>query len=345
MSASSALQQAVTIARHPEGMPRADDFVLGRIAMPTAATGELLVRVVYLSIDPYLRALLGARYLTARPALGAVVPGSGIGVVVDSRDRRHAVGDLVVAECGWREYASVAASSVRRIDPAQAPIATALGVLGIPGLTAWSGLRTIGQPKAGETVLVSTAAGAVGSLACQLAERDGARVVGIAGSADKCALAVADFGCDACINYKDANFEDQLRAACAGGIDVYFDNVGGRVLELALSLLKPRARVILCGLIDQYNAAQRPPGPNLGPVIGARATLTGLVVYDHLEHQPQMIAEVAPLLRSGKIRWREDVRRGLAAAPQAFVDLMHGANAGKLLVQVSADPVAGRADR
>jgi NADPH-dependent curcumin reductase CurA len=344
MATQRALQQAVSIARHPEGLPHTDDFALAEIEVPVAGDGELLLHVVYLSIDPYLRALLGARYLTARPPLGAVVPGSGIGVVLDSRDARFAIGDHVVAECGWRDFACVGADGVRTIDPALAPLSTALGVLGIPGLTAWAGLRTIGRPQAGDTVLVSTAAGAVGSLACQLAARDGARVVGIAGSAEKCALAVAEFGCDACVNYKDPDFEDQLHAACAGGIDVYFDNVGGRVLGLALSLLKPRARVILCGLIDQYNAAQRPPGPNLGPVIGARATLTGLVVYDHLQRYPQMIAEVAPLLRAGKIRWREDVRRGLAAAPQAFVDLMHGAHSGKLLVRVSGDSVDGRVD-
>lgn len=344
MAPPSALQQAVCIVRYPQGMPRTDDFALSEIAMPAVAEGELLLQVIYLSIDPYLRALLGARYLSARPPVGAMVPGSGIGVVIESRDSRFAVGDHVVAECGWREFACVAAGSARKIDPAQAPISTALGVLGIPGLTAWSGLRTIGQPKPGETVLVSTAAGAVGSLACQLAERAAARVVGIAGSADKCALAVAEFGCTACVNYKEPDFEDQLRAACAGGIDVYFDNVGGRVLEIALSLLKPRARVILCGLIDQYNAAERPPGPNLGPVIGARATLTGLVVYDHLERYPQLIEEVAPLLRAGKIRWREDVRRGLGAAPQAFVDLMHGANSGKVLVRVSGDAIGGRPD-
>lgn len=345
MAASSTLQQAVRIVRYPDGLPRTEDFALAEVQMPALAAGDVLLQVIYLSIDPYLRALLGARYLTARPPLGAVVPGSGVGVVVESRDPRFAPGDHVVAECGWRQFASAAADSVRRIDPQQAPISTALGVLGMPGLTAWAGLRTIGQPVSGETVLVSSAAGAVGSLACQLAARDGARVVGSAGSAEKCALAVAEFGCASCVDYKDPDFAEQLRAACAGGIDVYFDNVGGRMLELALSLLKPRARVILCGLIDQYNATERPPGPNLGPVIGARATLTGLVVHDHLERYPQMIAEVAPLLRAGKIRWREDVRGGLAAAPQAFVDLMHGDNRGKLLVQVSGDAVAGRADR
>jgi NADPH-dependent curcumin reductase CurA len=336
-------QQVVRIARHPEGAPRIEDFQLDADAVPRPGEGELLVRVTYLSIDPYLRALLGARYLTGRPPVGAVVPGSGLGVVVESRAAGFTHGDVVVGECGWREYATVAAQAARKVDPDLAPLSTALGVLGMPGLTAWAGLRTIARPRRGETVLVSTAAGAVGSLAGQLARRDGARAVGIAGGPEKCRLAVEEFGYSACVDYKAPDFEAQLRGACPDGIDVYFDNVGGRVLEAALGILRKHARVVLCGLIDQYNAAQRPPGPNLGPVIGARATLTGLVVYDHLDRFPEFLAEVAPALRRGEIRWREDVRRGLAAAPGAFVDLMQGANLGKLLVRVDGDPSNGRA--
>jgi NADPH-dependent curcumin reductase CurA len=335
-------QQVVRIARHPEGAPRAEDFRLDEDLVPRPSAGELRVRVDCLSIDPYLRALLGARYLTARPPVGAVVPGTGLCTVVESCDPGFAPGDLVVGDCGWREIAALPAAAVRRVDPGLAPPTTALGVLGIPGLTAWAGLRTIARPRAGETVLVSTAAGAVGSLAGQLARRDGARPVGIAGGPDKCRLAVTEFGYAACVDHRAEDLEAQLRAACPEGIDVYFDNVGGRVLEAAIGLLRKHARVVLCGLIDQYNAAQRPPGPNLGPVIGARATLTGLVVYDHLDRLPDFLAEVAPGVRDGSIRWREDVRRGLAAAPQAFVDLMRGANVGKLLVRVDGTPAAGR---
>ncbi len=329
-------QQAIAIARHPEGPPRLDDFQAIACAVPVPAPGELLLRVELLSIDPYLRAQLGARYVVGRPDVGAVVPGGGLGVVIESCDPRFAPGDRVVAECGWREYATAPAERVRRVDPALSRASTALGVLGIPGLTAWAGLRTIGRPQPGETVLVSTAAGAVGSLAGQLAVLAGARAVGIAGGPAKCALAVERFGYAACVDYKSDDFEARLRAACPQGIDVYFDNVGGRVLELALSLLRPRARVVLCGLIDQYNAAQRPPGPNLGPVIGARATLTGLVVYDHLDRFAEFTAEIAPRVQSGAIDYQEDLREGLAAAPQAFVDLMQGRNHGKLLVRVAS---------
>jgi hypothetical protein len=335
------IQQIVCVLRHPDGAPRVEDFVLHEAPLPVPQAGELLLRTILLSIDPYLRAQLGARYLAARPPLGALVPGSAVAEVIDSRDPRVAVGEYVVAECGWREYATVAADSARRIDAARAPLSTALGVLGIPGLTAWAGLRTIGKPQRGETVLVSTAAGAVGSLAGQLAARSGARAIGIAGGAAKCALAVQEFGYTACVDYKAPDFEAQLRAACPDGVDVYFDNVGGRVLEAALSLLRLRARVVLCGLIDQYNAAERPAGPNLGPVIGARATLTGLVVFDHLADFPLLIDELAPLLASGTLRWREDVRNGLASAPQAFVDVMRGANLGKALVRVAPDRLGG----
>lgn len=329
-------QQAIVIARHPEGAPRIEDFEPVQRPVDAPGGGELLLRVELLSIDPYLRAQLGARYVVGRPEIGALVPGGGLGVVVESRDPRFAPGDRVVAECGWREYACVPAAAVRRVDPALAPPSSALGVLGIPGLTAWAGLRTIGRPQPGDTVLVSTAAGAVGSLAGQLAVRAGARAVGVAGGPAKCALAISQFGYADCVDYKAEDFEQRLRAACPQGIDVYFDNVGGRVLELALSMLRRRARVVLCGLIDQYNAAQRPPGPNLGPVIGARATLTGLVVYDHLDRFAEFTAEVAPLLRTGEIRHQQDLRDGLGAAPQAFVDLMQGRHHGKLLVRVGA---------
>jgi NADPH-dependent curcumin reductase CurA len=210
-------------------------------------------------------------------------------------------------------------------------------VLGIPGLTAWAGLRTIARPRPGDVVLVSTAAGAVGSMACQLARLAGADVVGVAGSADKCAIAVADYGCRTCIDYHATDFADALAAACPDGVDVYFDNVGGRVLEAALGRLRRHARVVLCGMIDQYNRDVRPPGPNLGPVIAARATLTGLVVYDHLDRYAEMVIELAPLIAQGQLRWREDVSIGIGMAAEAFCGMMRGANTGKALVQVAAD--------
>lgn len=327
-------QRAIVLARKPAGMPRAEDFAPAVVPVPAAADGHLLLRVRWLSIDPWLRPVLAGRHLTPSPSIGGVIPGHGIGEVVESRAPGYTPGDLVVGDVGWQRWTALPAAAVRRIDPALAPPAAWLGVLGLPGLTAWAGLRTIGRPAPGETVVVSAAAGAVGSLAVQLARIHGARVVGVAGDPEKCRIAVEDFGCAACVSHHDPDLAGRLRAACPDGIDVYFDNVGGRVLETAIGLLRREARVVLCGLIDQYNADQRPPGPNLGPVIAARATLTGLVVHDHLDQFNAFVAEVAPALREGRIRHREDLVVGLDAAPRHFVAMLAGRNRGKALVRL-----------
>lgn len=329
------MQQTITLARAVSGLPTVTDFALTDAPRPAAKDGELLLRVLWLSIDPYLRALLGGRYLTGAPALGDLIPGHGIGEVIETRAAGFSPGDIVVGEVGWRQWSVVAASGARKIDPRLAPLPAWLGVLGIPGLTAWAGLRTIGKPQAHDVVLISAAAGAVGSLAGQLAKRAGARVVGINGSAEKNALCIERYGYDAALNYRDDDFGEALKRACPDGIDVYFDNVGGRILEAALAILRRNARVVLCGLIDQYNAATRPPGPNLGPVIGARASLTGLVVYDHIARFDAFIAEVAPLIQSGEINYASDIRDGIEQAPAQLIALLTGANRGKALVRVA----------
>lgn len=328
---------AISLRRPVVGLPSADDFLLGEAPLPEPTEGQALLAVEYLSIDPYLRPLLAGRHLEAAPAIGAVIPGLGLGRVLQSRAAALRPGDRVVAETGWRRYAVVDAARARRIEPDGLPPSCHLGVLGLPGLTAWAGIRTIARPAPGETVLVSAAAGAVGSLAGQLARLDGARVVAINGSAAKNALCRNEYGFHAAVDYRAPDFRAALRAACPEGIDVYFDNVGGAVLEAALGLMRRRARVVLCGLIDQYNADQRPPGPNLGPVIAARATLTGLVVYDHLERFPEFQAEVAPRVANGAIRYREDIAVGLAQAPQQFIKLLTGGNVGKTLVRLSPE--------
>ncbi|MGV8942442.1 MAG: NADP-dependent oxidoreductase [Lysobacter sp.] len=327
-------QQVVQLLRYPVGMPQEADFGLARRPVPEPAAGEVLLRTHWLSLDPYLRPLLGGRYGVPRPPLGAIVPGGGLGRVVRSTVDGYAEGDWVVADTGWCEYAVANAATLRRIDPGMAPPSAALGVLGMPGLTAWSGLRTIAHPKPGDTVLVSTAAGAVGSVVGQLAKRAGCRTVGIAGIQAKCDIAVAEFGFDACVSHLSPGFADDLAAACPDGIDVYFDNVGGAVLEAALSQLRRGARVVLCGMSGQYNQHERPPGPNLAPVIGARALLQGLVVHDHLDRFDEFLGEVAPLVRDGTLRYREDVGEGLAAAASGFVALMQGRNLGKALVRL-----------
>ncbi|MEO6926799.1 MAG: NADP-dependent oxidoreductase [Rhodanobacter sp.] len=330
-------QQAVQLLRYPVGAPRPDDFGMARRPLPQPGAGQVLLRTHILSIDPYLRPLLAGRYVVPRPALGSIVPGMGLARVVHSDHPSFAVGEWVVGETGWCEYTVADMRTLRRVDPALAPPSTALGVLGIPGLAAWAGLNSIGLPTKGDTVLVSTATGAVGSVAGQLARLAGCRTVGIVGLEDKRQIALDEFGFDACVSYRSPAFVDDLHAACPDGIDVYFDNVGGAVLEAAIPLLRQRARVVLCGLSSQYNQDQRPPGPNLGPVIGARARLEGLVVYDHLHRFAEFHAEVAPLVRDGAVRYREEVSEGLASAAQAFVDLMQGKNRGKALVRVEDD--------
>jgi NADPH-dependent curcumin reductase CurA len=332
--------KAIVLARKVGGMPAPGDFGLAEETLPDPGPGQALVRVEWLSIDPYLRPLLAGRHLTKPPAIGETIPGIGLGTVVASGDPRFPVGATLVGETGWREWALVETGSARPVDRALAPPEAHLGVLGIPGLTAWAGLRTIGRPVAGETVLVSSAAGAVGSLATQLAREAGCRVVGINGSDEKNRLSVERFGCDAAVNYRSPEFVAELRAACPDGVDVYFDNVGGAILEAAIGMLRKHARVVLCGLIDQYNRDTRPVGPNLGPVIGARARLEGLVVYDHLGRFPEFVAEVGPKVADGRIRWLADVRDGLAAAPEQFIALLEGRNVGKALVRVAAEGAA-----
>lgn len=328
-------RQVVQVVRYPDGMPQETDFGVDLRALHAAGAGEVLLRTHWLSMDPYLRPLLAGRYAVPRPELGAVVPGGALSQVVHSNSERLAVGDWVVGDTGWCDYATAPAESLRKVDPEQAPLSTALGVLGIPGLTAWAGLKTIARPQAGETVLVSTAAGAVGSVAGQLARLSGCRTVGIAGLPEKCAIAREAFGFDECVSHLSPTFVEDLRAACPEGIDVYFDNVGGPVLEAALSTLRTRARVVLCGMSAQYNQAQRPAGPNLGPVIGARAILQGLVVFDHLARFAEFTADVAPLVRDGRMQYRESISEGLAAAPAAFIAMMSGRNLGKALVRVA----------
>ena len=328
-------QQAIQLLRLPQGMPQAADFGLTRRPLPVPADGELLLRTHTLSLDPYLRPLLAGRYVVPPPALGTIVPGIGLAQVVGGDDKAFAPGTWVVAETGWCEYAVARPATLRRVDPGLAPLSTALGVLGIPGLTAWAGMKRIAQPHAGDTVLVSTAAGAVGSVVGQLARAAGCRVIGLTSSEAKQRIVVEEFGFDACVSYRSASFVEDLRSACPDGIDIYFDNVGGAVLEAALSILRLRARVVLCGLSDQYNRSERPAGPNLGPVIGARARLQGLVVYDHLQDFAQCQAELAAMIGAGTLRYREDVHHGLEQAPAGFIALLTGENRGKSLVQLA----------
>ncbi|KRG79594.1 hypothetical protein ABB30_00275 [Stenotrophomonas ginsengisoli] len=329
-----ATMQAVCLRAIPDGMPQPSDFSLQSLPVPQPGAGQVLVRLYWLSLDPFLRAQLGGRYVAPCPPLGAVVPGYAVGQVVDDASGRFAAGQWVTGLLGWAQYAVADANALQAVDATLAPPATAVGVLGIPGLTAWAGVRRILAPEAGQTIVISTAAGAVGSVAGQLCKAAGARVVGLTSTDEKCDLVTATYGFDACVNYRAPDFADALRAACPQRIDGYFDNVGGAVLETVLGQLALRARVVLCGLSDQYNRAQRPPGPNLGPVIGARARLEGLVVYDHLADFGTCRQELAGLIAAGQLHYREHIHHGLEQAAAGFIGLLNGENTGKALVAV-----------
>ncbi len=328
----------ITFARVPRGIPVPEDFSSDTVDVAAPAAGQFLSRTIWLSLDPYLRNVMKGHPLYGvqlRP--GDPMFGETVSQIVESRHPGYSAGDYVLVKNGWQEYALSDGQGVRKLDPESAPLSTALGVLGIPGLTGYAGLVYLGEPKPGETVVVSAATGPVGSTVGQVARLVGARAVGIAGSDAKCRYAVEELGYDACVNYRAGDLRALLKQACPGGIDVYFDNVGGEVLAAALGNLALRARVVLCGMIEAYSAESPPPGPFLGPVVAARATIRGLVVYDHLARLPELQRVVGGWIREGRFRYREDVTEGLEHAPEAFCRLMRGENFGKTLVRVARE--------
>src|ERR1700730_14359475 len=261
--------------------------------------------------------------------------GATVGEIVKSRNPKYSVGDVVLGYGGWQEYALSNGAGLRKLDPTAAPVSTALGVLGMPGMTAYVGLLEIGQPKPGETVVVAAASGAVGSVVGQIARIKGCRAVGIAGGADKCRFVVDELGFDACVDHRAADFPRQLEAACPAGIDVYFENVGGAVQQAVWPLLNDFARVPVCGLISQYSATTPMPGPDMFSVLRKRMTLRGFIVWDFAARQPDFLRDMGEWVGGRRIKYREDVVEGLENAPAAFLGLLQGKNFGKLLVKVA----------
>lgn len=330
------MNRQIRLKSRPSGMPTAANFDVVESAMPPIRDGDVLRRTLLLSLDPYMRGRMSDAPSYAAPVdVGAVMCGHTVSQVVESRHPDFKKGDIVAGYDGWQRFAASPGTDVRKLDPAAAPISTAIGVLGMPGLTAFVGLLDIGQPKSGETVVVSAASGAVGSIVGQLAKTRGCRAVGVAGSLDKCRYVVEELGFDACVNYKIDDLANTLRTACPNGIDVYFENVGGAVFEAVLKHLNRGARIPLCGLISDYNATELPPGPNLRPILVSRATITGFIVTDHQDRFRAFLKEVAPLVRDGRIKYREDIVDGLDNAPAALIGLFEGRNFGKMLVRVS----------
>jgi NADPH-dependent curcumin reductase CurA len=326
------------LAARPEGLFRESDFRWVEEETPALEESQALVRTVYLSLDPTNRGwAAGDTYLPAVP-LDSVMRGIGVGRVEESRDPSLAPGDVVSGLLGWQRYAVLPASQLTKLPPIPLPLSAHLGLLGHIGLTAWVGLLRIGQPKAGETLVVSAAAGAVGSLVGQIGKIQGMRVVGIAGSDEKCAWLTGELGFDAAVNYKKAPIFAGLRRACPDGVDVYFDNVGGETLDTVLSLVNLRARIVVCGLISQYNATAVPPGPkNLPNLLVKRARMEGFIVLDHLADAERAMADLVRWHLAGKLRYRLDVVHGLEKAPAAVNRLFDGTNTGKLVVRVSGE--------
>ena len=327
------MNRQILFKSRPEGMPAESNFEVVQSAMPQ---GDVVRQTVYLSVDPYMRGRMSDQKSYAEGAkLGQTMVGQTVSRVVESNSPRFNPGDFVLTQDGWQEYGASDGKDLRKVDPSIAPASWFLGVLGMPGLTAYVGLLDIGKPKDGETIVISSAAGAVGSVAGQIAKIKGCRAVGIAGSEAKCRYVVDELGFDECVNYKRDDFEDALKRATPNGIDVYVENVGGAVLEAVLKRINVHARIPLIGLISQYNDTKYRPGPNLTPLLVNRALVQGMIVLDHAHRMPDFFRDMAVWIREGRIKYREDVVRGLENAPRAFIGLFKGENIGKRVVQVS----------
>ncbi len=342
--------QRIVLASRPHGAPTAENFRLESLPLPTPGAGEMLLRVLYLSLDPYMRGRMNERKSYVPPLqINEVMDGGTVAQVIQSKHPEYPVGDIVLSHSGWQTHALAAPEQIlRRLDAAVAPISTALGVYGMPGFTAWSALEAIGKPKPDETVVVAAASGPVGGTVGQIARLRGARAVGIAGGARKCAFVREELHFDAVVDHHAPDFAAQLQAACPDGIDVYFENVGGAVWDAVMPLLNEFARVPVCGLVAHYNDTALPPGPDrssalMATILSRSLTVRGFIQREFAQRYPAFLAEMGDWLRTGKVHYREDIVDGLENAPVAFAHMLQGGNFGKLLVRVAgADaPVKG----
>jgi NADPH-dependent curcumin reductase len=337
----------VRLARRPDGEPTDDTFSFEEHDLPDLEDGQLLLRVVYLSLDPYMRGRLSDAPSYADPvAVGELIVGGTVCVVEESRDPSYKAGDVVLSYSGWQTHDVVDARHVRRLDPASAPISTALGVLGMPGFTAYAGLLELGRPQEGETVVVAAATGPVGSAVGQIARVKGARAVGIAGGEKKRQALLDEFGFDVALDHRSPTFADDLAAAVPDGVDVYFENVGGAVTREVLRHVNLYARMPVCGLVADYNANGAPEGRDRLPGFMRLVLTKSLMVRGFIQgefvksHMTDFVRDMSGWVADGSVRYREDVVDGLDSAPEAFRGLLTGANFGKLLVRVSPDPTA-----
>jgi NADPH-dependent curcumin reductase CurA len=334
----------IRLKNRPTGLPAPGDFELAETPVPEPGPGQVLVRNVYMSVDPYMRGRMTDRASYVPPfQIGEALSGGAVGQVAASNGNPNfQPGDYVSNSSGWREWFVTKGGDLQKVDPGLAPIQAYLGALGMPGLTAYAGLLKVGELKDGERVFVSAASGAVGAVVCQIAKNKGCYVVGSAGSDEKCDWLVKEAGIDKAINYKTCgNLAAAVRSALPEGIDVYFENVGGAHLDAALANMRMSGRIAVCGMIDQYNATALPPGPaNIIAVIPLRLTIKGFIVSDYGHLTPEFIRDMAGWAKAGQMKWRETILDGIEKAPEAFIGLFKGDNVGKMLVRLGPDKVA-----
>lgn len=337
----------ILLASRPRGEPTPDNFQLVEIEVPQPGPGQILLRTIYLSLDPYMRGRMDAGPSYAKPVeVGEVMEGGTVCEVVTSNLSQYKQGDIVLARAGWQEYALSDGEGVQKIDPALGPVSYFLGVLGMPGMTAYTGLLNIGRPQAGETLVVAAASGAVGSVVGQIGKIKGCHVIGIAGGEPKCRYVQEELGFDDCLDHRRPDLAERLKTACPKGIDIYFENVGGAVFDDVLPLLNNFARIPVCGLVAHYNATELPAGPNRVPlvlhnILVKRLTFRGFIVWDFGSQHQDFLKDVSGWLREGRIKYREDVTDGLENAPRELIGLLKGENFGKKIIRVSPDPTRG----
>ena len=330
------MNKKIVLKKTPIGIPEENDFELIKTPIPELGENEILTKTIHLSLDPYIRGVITGKHIySEKVEIGDTIVGRTIAEVIDSKNSDVQIGETIMCSNGWQEYGISDGEGIRKIDSASAPLSTNLGILGMPGLTAYAGLLVYGEPKKDDVVVVSAASGPVGCMVGQIAQIHGAKAIGIAGSDEKCSVVKEKFGFAECINYKTENLSERIKEVCPDGLDIYFDNVGGETLDVMTKNLAMFARIVLCGFMTQYNLATPPPGPNLGPIVGSRASIKGVVVYDHYDKQQEFITLASQWLKEGKINYIEDEVFGIENTPTHFCSLMRGENFGKTIITLT----------
>ena len=327
------INRKIVLKKSPEGIPVEGDFELLEEEINGPGSNQFLSKTIHLSLDPYIRGVITGRHIYSEKVnVGDTIVGRTVSEIIESNHPEFKKGETVLSSNGWQEYGISDGEGVRKLTGHQGKLSTALGIMGMPGLTAYAGLMVYGEPKEGDILVVSAASGPVGCMVGQIAQIQGAKAIGIAGTEEKCKTVKDTFGFEECINYKTENIDQRIKELCPDGVDIYFDNVGGETLDIMTKNLAYEARIVLCGFMTQYNLSSPPPGPNLGPIVGARATIRGVVVYDHYDKQEEFISKANQWLEDGKIKYIEDEAIGIEKTPAQFCKLMRGENFGKTIV-------------